>query len=190
MSDPHGWDAQNAAIQAQQQAAAAREQERLAAGAAWAARQQQGEVGEQPAPATQPAPWAQWDGSYWAAVSYCRIHDHWGCAFGAWNQGLAMWQSFAAASEDLRNHCDGLVWITQGSKSVLRRGYIVVGRGADGRLEWANGGSRRSAERRLRRRFGGDSALVLLASVRNGVLMNEGLNLTVRQAAGRPVDPL
>lgn len=170
MSDPYGWDAQNRQSQANQQAAARRHEQDMAAGHA-VTRGQAGtappDPGRSQPPPSQPA-------GYWAALAHCPTHDRWGCSFGKARQ-LAIDEATSAAcgpASGCRKELFG------GLSGIVFPGYLMVRRDYDGKLRWGSGRSRRSAARKLRRQIGADSELVLLVSIRDGVVVNEGLNIT------------
>ena len=180
MADPHGWDAQNQAIRAAQQAAQQRIQEDgRAGGAAFLARQPTTNPLERRAieptfPPTSPpaAPFA-------AVLAYCPTHNLWGCAYGQSEMRRALYEAHSAASRHGSQWCKDMSWIKATDGFILSPGYVMVFRNRDGTLRWGSGRSERSIRRKLRRRLNPDAKVLLLLSVREGVLVNNGLDLQI-----------
>lgn len=180
VSDPHGWEAQKQAVQAQRQAAQRRSEQEMY-GAAAAARRNS--VPPANAAPRKPADRQDTSGSvaqaaYWGAVAYCPVHNLWGCAF---RQGLlrrALYEAHSAASRHGSQWCPGLLWTSKGC-GYLSPGYMMAFRSKSGMVALGAGRSKRSIAKKLHAQLGKDADVLLLVSVRKGVLAAEGLDLQV-----------
>jgi len=183
MPDPHGWNAQNQQIRINQQRGAQRYEAQTAAGAA-RFNQRQGEQEPQARGPERdpPVPHA----AYWAVVAYCVEHNKWGCSFKVRNSKDAYYAAFSAACDSPIQWCLGVKWIHETAGWMFSPGYLMVRRNRAGKFGWDTGRHLRGIERELRRRIGRDSELLLLVSVRRGVLVNNGLDLQVGRGRDRP----
>lgn len=180
MSDPHGWDAQNRAIQAQRRAAQQRSEQDLHGGAAAARRKDEVHTAsstQEPAGGDE-ASTSPGQLPYWAAVVYCPHHNLWGCAVRQREQRRALYEAHSAASRHGSTWCPDLNWVARAA-GYLSPGYIMAFRNGNGGITLGGGRSKRAIAKKLRGRLDADAEVLLLVSVKRGVLVANGIDLQV-----------